>query len=103
MPPFKGSRYVGLPRTRIEELDGTTRTFLHLRTPLEAGDLDDSNATKHTVSESDEIDALSHRYSGYERNYWIIAELNGLLFPLDLAVGRELVIPSEEYFRSFLG
>lgn len=50
----------------------------------------------HTVIEGDRIDLIAHYYLGDAGLWWIIADYNGLFFPLALETGSVLRIPSNE-------
>jgi len=51
----------------------------------------------HTVIDGDRIDLLAHRYLGNAKLWWIICDYNDLFFPLELALGQVLRIPSEDH------
>jgi hypothetical protein len=53
----------------------------------------------HTVIEGDRIDLLAHRYLGDARLWWIICDYNDIFFPLELAPGTDLRIPSIEHVQ----
>ena len=100
--PFKGSRYEGLPRTRVVGADEVSKTFLHLRTMLTSDDVnEDPDIITHTVIDGDMIDDLALRYGGSETLWWIIVEVNEMIDPFNLVAGQELLIPSKDFFRSF--
>jgi len=46
------------------------------------------------VVEGDRLDLLAHRYLGDARLWWILGDYNDLFWPLELAVGSSLRIPS---------
>lgn len=52
----------------------------------------------HTVREADRIDLLAQHYFGDARFWWIIADYNGLSFPLEMPeVGTILRVPEYNY------
>ena len=95
MPILQGSRYAGVPITGIKFADGKERRFLHSRQNFTLEDVK-RGARIHIVRDSDEIDVLAKQFYGDERLWWVIAEVNGLFFPLDkeaeLPTGKEIVI-----------
>ena len=57
-----------------------------------------SDDVYHTIREGDQIDLLALEYLGDDRYWWIIADYNGLAFPLELPdPGTTLRIPSYSY------
>ena len=50
----------------------------------------------HTVVAGDRIDLIAYRYLGDVKLWWIICDYNNIFFPLELAPGTELRIPSME-------
>ena len=99
MPVFQGSRYEGLPYTAIPGSDNTPRKWLHPRTPLSQQDVN-SDWILYTVAASDSLDDIAFRFAGSvedkERLWWLIAEINGILWPLDLVPGTQIIIPVRE-------
>ena len=53
----------------------------------------------HAVTDGDRLDLIAHRYLGDARLWWIIADYNDIFFPLDLAPGAVLRIPSVEHVQ----
>lgn len=51
----------------------------------------------HTVIDGDRIDTIAYRYLSDSKLWWIIADYNDLFFPLELASGLVLRIPSIEH------
>jgi len=99
MPVFKGSRYEGSPYTTIPGQDNIPRKWLHPRTSLTQQDVD-TNWILYTVKSTDSLDDLAFRFANHiedkERLWWLIAEVNGILWPLDLEPGMEIIIPVRE-------
>jgi nucleoid-associated protein YgaU len=52
----------------------------------------------HIVSQGEELDEIAYRYSGTTRLWWLIADINGLASPFNLAVGQKLLIPQVAEF-----
>jgi hypothetical protein len=99
MPVFEGSRYEGVEYTAIVGQDLITRKYLHLRTPKAATEVD-PDWIVHEFVVGDDLDLLAYLYSGNNANksklWWIIADVNGTLWPLDLEPGTDMVIPVNE-------
>jgi hypothetical protein len=53
----------------------------------------------HIVIAGDRIDLIAYRYLGDARLWWIICDYNDIFFPLELAPGTELRIPSREHVQ----
>ena len=52
----------------------------------------------HTIREGDQIDLLADHYFGDPKLWWIIADYNGIAFPLELpAHGTVIRIPGYRY------
>lgn len=95
MPVFKGSRYEGVRFTGILGKDGKVRRFLHPREPLRIEDLPGPTIV-HAFQAGDQLDALAHRVAGKSRLWWVLGDVNHILFPLDLPGNTELVVPVRE-------
>ncbi len=68
--------------------------FYGTRQPLKLRE--DVSDLFHVVSDSDRIDLIAYRYYGDVRLWWIIAELNNILNPLEILPGTILRIPTYE-------
>jgi hypothetical protein len=54
----------------------------------------------YTIKEGDRIDLLAQQSLGDFRLWWVIAYINGLDDPLELPVGKEIVLPIRvEFFE----
>ena len=53
----------------------------------------------HIVQTGDRIDLLAYRYLGDPSLWWVICDYNDIFFPLELAVGTALRIPSVEHVQ----
>jgi len=84
-------RYRNCP---VLELDG--KRYLGTR---KFGDYERrSDDVFHTIREGDSIDLLADQYYGDTRFWWIIADYNGLSFPLELPEsGTVIRIPDYRY------
>ena len=96
MPVFEGSRYAGVEYTAITGQDLVTRKYLHLRDPLTMEDVD-PDWVIHEQQIGDDMDLLAYQYSGNNANkskyWWIIADVNEVLWPLDIEPGTDVVVP----------
>lgn len=95
MPVFRGSRYEGVKFTGVLGEDGRVRKFLHAREPLRLNNIE-GTIVIHSLQRGDELDALAHRASGKPRLWWVLGDVNDVLFPLGLEAGRELAVPVVE-------
>ena len=96
MPVYGGSRYRGLKYTSVRHLDGSVKIFLHSRTPIKKSDISTPLKVRY-VRESDMIDVVAHSHSGDERKWWLVADVNDILFPLEMGEG-EIYIPEKQEF-----
>lgn len=99
MSVFQGSRYEGSKFTAITGRDLIVRKFVHPRIGLAFEEVD-PDWVVHTVIQGDELDDLAYRYTNRSARrgkfWWLIAEVNGILWPLSLVPGNGLVIPLRE-------
>lgn len=97
MSIFRGSRFEGVPFTAIRTEGGIVKRFLHLRTHLKAEDVKRDFRVR-TILEPTQLDNLAKEDGGKETLYWVIADVNEILFPLDVPDGTQLLIPSKVFF-----
>lgn len=97
MAVYEGSRYENCEYTSIMGKDQKTRKWLNPRESAKLTEVD-QDWVVHTVSYGDQLDALSFTYSGNNpeksKLWWLIADVNNILWPLDLEPGEKLIIPS---------
>ena len=89
---LRGSRYEGVPFTGVRTVDGKIRKFLHDRRIFTKEDIG-SNAFEHTVVGQETFDGLADEFYDDQSLWWLIADVNDFLFPLDLKAGDTLLIP----------
>lgn len=95
MPVFRGSRYEGVKFTGILGSDGRVRRFLHAREPLRIADMR-SPIVLHSIQRGDALDALASRAAGKPLLWWLIADVNDVMFALDIEPGTEIAVPTAE-------
>lgn len=95
MPVFKGSRYAGVKFTGILGKDGKVRKYLHGRDPVKLADVQEP-VVVHEFEYGETIDELAWKAAGKPRLWWLIADVSDILFPLDIAPGTKVVVPSRE-------
>ena len=104
MPVFRGSRYDGVRFTGILGEDGKVRKFLHAREQLTLQELDEPVLIQD-FQLNDELDALANRAAGKPRLWWVLADVNEILFPLavdadstdaGIKPGTEISVPLRE-------
>lgn len=66
--------------------------FFGLRRPLDLPPSPDDRF--HVVVEGDRVDLLAHRYLGRADLWWVICDVNGIGWPMELEVGMVLRIPA---------
>lgn len=86
----KRSRYA----SSVLYVDGDNE-FLGTRKSIDSTPRSDDRF--HTVEEGDRVDLLAYRYLGDASLWWVICDFNEINFPLELAPGRVIRIPSVEY------
>lgn len=104
MPVFRGSRYEGTRFTGILGEDGKVRKFLHAREPLRLEQMQNPIIV-HDFQSGDELDAIANRISGKTRLWWVLGDVNKILFPLAVSAnsadagikpGAEIAVPVTE-------
>jgi len=96
MPVYGNSRYRGLKYTSVKHLDGSVKVFIHSRTPVKRTDISTPLKVRF-VRERDMIDMVAHSHGKDERKWWLIADINEVLFPLEMGEG-EIYIPEQQEF-----
>ena len=96
MPVASNSCYAKTERYDAPDAQGRMRAAVGLRlagppplTPIELG-----MQRRHVLTGREDLPALAARYFGDPAAWWRIADVNPRVFPLDLATGSILVIPS---------
>ena len=96
MPIFEGSRYASTEYTGVRGTDLITRRYIHGRNPVALEDVD-RDWVVHTVVSGDELDFLAYLYTNREASkselWWLIADINDILWPLDIEPGTDIIIP----------
>jgi hypothetical protein len=95
MSVFLGSRYQNCKFTGILGTDGKVRKFLHAREPLQERDMVDPLII-HSFQQGEVIDEIAWKAVGKPRLWWVIADVSQILFPLEIEVGTELIVPMPE-------
>ncbi len=98
MPIFRGSRYEGVELTGVRGFDSRVRRTLHARAPFTRRDVRE-NAFVHEIQAGEELDLLAFKYAGKSRLWWLIADVNDVMFPLDVPAGTRLLIPDARLFQ----
>ncbi len=96
MPVFRGSRYSGCKVTSITGKDQVTRKWLHPREPIRRDSIDQAWIS-HVVANGEQLDSIVYRYTNNPRrtlDWWVLADVNSILFPLDLEAGMDLMVPT---------
>lgn len=101
MAVYSNSRYATAKLTKVVLENGEIRPYVHDRKVIYSDELR-SPMQVVNVTAGTEIDQLAYKYYGDETQYWRIADVNDLLFPLENSdftgsnayfVGRNLYIP----------
>ena len=97
MAIFAGSRYAGQVAVDVVK-NGKKKTYIGLRDNFDKSKLKNYFFV-YVVNEGDEIDLIAHKFGIDPSQWWIIADLNDLFFPLDLVPGSTLLIPSTKILK----
>ncbi len=102
-----GSRYQKSVLIPVVQSDGTRKLFLTPRFGLTPDDLP-IGCTIHTYTEGERLEDISMRYYNRANAWWIIAELNGILYPYKIETNDptqviRLAIPPLSFVLSQLG
>lgn len=89
---LSGSRYENVPFTGLKFADGRTKKLLHDRRIFGPADIGD-NSFEHTIEGDEQLDVLADRFYDDDTLWWIIADVNDILFFYDVKPGDRLVIP----------
>jgi hypothetical protein len=91
----KNSRYEGSEFTGIRGVDGVVRRYVHARVPLTKEDVS-GDVVIHTTETGQEMDELTFRFAKKPLLWWLLADVNDIIFPLEPKPGTELLIPTQE-------
>jgi len=95
VPILRGSRYQGVPITGIRTDDGKERKFINDRRIFSLDDVRE-DALEHTLVGGEQLDNLADLYYKDDKLYWLIADVNDILFPLDIEAGQVIIIPNPD-------
>jgi len=99
MSVYRNSRYRGVKYTSVNFQDGSRKVFLHSRKHLTVDDISTPLKLRY-VREHDSMDMLAKTLGADERRWWILADINEVLFPLEITE-RELYVPQKKEFNKF--
>jgi hypothetical protein len=92
---YKGSRYEGVGAMALQGSDGKIRKILNDRVPFTMEDVGE-NFIVHEFQAGEQLDGIAFRYYKKEWLWYLIADVNGILWPQDIAPRTKLVIPTGE-------
>lgn len=92
---FKGSRYEGVGAMALLGPDSKVRKILNDRTPYTMDDVG-NNFRVHPFERGEQLDLIAFKYYKKEWLWYLLADVNGILWPQDIAPGTKLVIPLGE-------
>ncbi|MFN3241090.1 MAG: LysM domain-containing protein [Planctomycetota bacterium] len=90
MPLDPRSRYQGLDTYEVSMADESVRPSVPIRRSPAASP---ERALEHVVIGGEDLEYLAWRYYGDSRQWWRIADANGLQFPTDVRSGTTVRIP----------
>jgi hypothetical protein len=88
----QGSRYEGVDITGIRTVDGKERKFLHDRRVFSMADVG-ANGFEYEIKGEETLDAIADRFYGDDKLWWLIADVNNILFAFDVQPGDTIIIP----------
>jgi hypothetical protein len=94
MPVGPTSRYCLLPVRYEPDAAGVSHPAIPAR-PVPPPADPTATAYFHTVVAGETIELLAFRYLGSSSAWWLIADANPTAFPLDLAPGAVVAIPTD--------
>jgi len=94
MAIFRGSRFEGVPFSAIRTADGVVKRFLHLRDHISIDEIGNDFKVRNMDGKT-QLDDVAFEESRKERLFWVLADVNEILFPLDIEAGSSLVIPAK--------
>jgi hypothetical protein len=92
MPVFRGSRYENSKFTGILGEDGKVRRYIHTRDSLTLQDVPNPVVVRQ-YQRGEVLDSIAFEFSGKSRLWWAIADVSGVLFPLEIEPLTELSVP----------
>ena len=107
MTLLRGSRYSGSVFIPIRQSNGTVKGFITPRFGFTPDDIN-NDCSLHTYMPGDTLEAISFRYYGTQKAWYIIAEFNGISFPYDIQAQSsdkiiKLVIPPYDFVLAEVG
>lgn len=95
MSILRGSRYAGIPITGLRTTDGKERKYINDRRIYSIDDVGE-DAIEHTIVGGQQLDTLADLYYKDDKLYWLIADVNNILFPLDITPGQIVIVPNPD-------
>ena len=99
MAVYRDSRYRGLRYTSVKFVDGSIKTYLHSRKHLTTNDIKTPLKVIQITGEGDMLDLIASNYGNDETKWWIIADINEVMFPLELEDLTEVYVPEKAEFK----
>ena len=97
MPIFKGSRYENSDVISIND-GGIVKLDVDKGKEFTTDDLEEDEYTIYKVVAGDTLESIAYDQTGDSSNYYILAQINNILDPFENLEGKNLIIPSEEFF-----
>lgn len=54
----------------------------------------------HVTTETDSLESLAFKYYGNQEWWWVLADVNGIAFPMSVEIGKVLRIPDIERVKA---
>ena len=99
MPVFRGSRYAGAEVQIVEFAPGDMRPVFGVRKPISVDDVGESLKT-YTFNDGEEIDNPSFHFGDRSDLWWVVADINNIVSPLDIPDRSVLRVPNKKFFKS---
>jgi len=97
------SRFVGTPLIQLVDRTGRLTNSYAFTTWNRIDVRPSYGDVIHRISEHEigRLDTIAYNYYGDPMLWWVIADRNNMMFPVDeMVIGKELIIPSIQAIRS---
>lgn len=92
---YKGSRYEGVGAMGLLDQNSKVRKILNDRVPFTMNDVGESFIV-HEFQAGEQLDLIAFKYYKKEWLWYLIADVNGIMWPQDIPPRTKLVIPTGE-------
>jgi len=91
----RGSRYQGLQITGVASASGL-KPVMQRRVPVNRDDLG-NDYVEHAAVAGERLDQICALYGIPQRMWWVLADVNGIELPWEIAEGTTIIVPSTRF------